>query len=247
MSTKRPLRIAGLTPLTTVDFPGRIAAVVWLRGCALRCRYCHNADLQNPACGARDIPWENVLHFFKRRRGLLEGAVLSGGEPLLQSNLPEAASALRHLGFQIALHTAGPSPERLARILPLLDWVGFDVKAPFDSYGPVTGFPKSGEKALESLNLLKASGVPFEVRTTIDEDLTEPAILDQMAMELRDMRITRWVLQEASGTRLPPDLRARFEPFFDALDIRGSSASFPDTSVLLSESPHYSGEAVRVA
>lgn len=247
MSAAPALRIAGLTPLTTIDFPGRIAAVVWLRGCALRCGYCHNADLQNPAASPKDRPWTSVLDFFKRRKGLLEGAVFSGGEPLLQGALPDAVAALRDMGFRVALHTAGPSPERLSRLLPLLDWVGFDVKAPFDAYGPITGFPKSGEKARESLHLLKRSGVPFEIRTTIDPGLMDLHLLDCMATQLRDLGIRKWTLQEATGTSLPPGLEAKFSGIFEKVNIRREPSSRPDKPFLRSESGRYHLSGVKAA
>ncbi|HRC27044.1 MAG TPA: anaerobic ribonucleoside-triphosphate reductase activating protein, partial [Alphaproteobacteria bacterium] len=221
MPAPSALRIAGLTPLTTIDFPGRIAAIVWLRGCALRCFYCHNKDLQSPDCGPGDQSRDDLLQFLRRRKGLLDGLVFSGGEPLLQGALTDAVRDVRNLGFEVALHTAGPSPERLARLLPLLDWVGFDVKAPFESYACVTGFEKSGLKALESLRLLKDSGVPFEVRTTVDPSGMDGAMIDRMAAQLYDLGISRWVIQEATGTRLPPDLKNRYEKLFEEVEIRG--------------------------
>lgn len=103
------LEIGGLTPLTTIDFPGRLAAVVFCQGCPWRCGYCQNAHLIPPSAEKR-VPWADVLAFLERRRGLLEGVVFSGGEPTLQAGLPEALRQVRDLGFATGLHTAGPSP-----------------------------------------------------------------------------------------------------------------------------------------
>jgi pyruvate formate lyase activating enzyme len=241
------LRIAGLTPLTTIDFPGRIAAIVWLRGCALRCFYCHNKDMQTPVCGSGDKSWEEILRFSHRRKGLLDGLIFSGGEPLLQGALPDAVRDVQDLGFEVALHTAGPSPERLARLLPLLNWVGFDVKAPFDSYACVTGFERSGLKALESLRLLKDSGVPFEVRTTVDPSVMDDPMIDRMAAQLHDLGISRWMIQEATGTRLPPDLKYRYEKVFEQIEIRGASSIHPDKPPPPSESGRYRPCAAKAA
>lgn len=187
------------------------------------------------------------MRFFERRRGFLDGVVFSGGEPLLQGALSGALVDLRGLGFETALHTAGPSPDRLARILPDLDWVGFDVKAPFEDYESVTKIPKSGEKALESLIVLKNSTTPFEVRTTIDPDLMDVAMVMRMATQLQNMKISRWVLQEATGKRLPAGLEERIAPLFDHLEIRKASEARPDTPPPRPESGRYPPRGAKAA
>jgi pyruvate formate lyase activating enzyme len=118
-----------------------------------------------------------VLSFLESRRGLLDGVVFSGGEPVLQARLPRAMQTVRDIGFRIGLHTGGAYPERLAAVLPWVDWVGFDVKASFDEYARITGVPDSGAKAKASLLRLLASGVAYEVRTTV-----HPALLDKDAL-----------------------------------------------------------------
>ena len=118
------LRVGGLTPLSTTDWPGMLAAVVFCQGCPWRCGYCHNPDLI-PARGDHEIPWEDVLAFLRRRQGLLDGVVFSGGEPTAQAGLADAMREVRALGFKIGLHTGGMYPQRLAAVLPLVDWVGW--------------------------------------------------------------------------------------------------------------------------
>jgi pyruvate formate lyase activating enzyme len=163
------LRVGGVTTLTSVDYPGELAAVVYCQGCPYRCPYCHNAHLI-PARSSEEIPWQAVLAFLETRRGLLDGVVLSGGEPTLQSGLAAAIGQVRRLGFKVGLHTAGPYPERLRRLLPLLDWVGLDIKALPEDYPGVTGVPGSGERAWRSLRVLVEAGIPLEVRTTAMPD-----------------------------------------------------------------------------
>ena len=109
----KPLRLGGLTPLTTIDFPGRLAAVLYCQGCSWRCTYCHNTELLDAATPPA-LPWPDALAFLHRRRGLLDGVVFSGGEPTLQAALADALAAVRALGMQTALHTAGMYPQRLA-------------------------------------------------------------------------------------------------------------------------------------
>ena len=107
--TIEPLSVGGLTPLTTIDYPDNLSAVVFCQGCPLRCRYCHNAELL-PRRGATHIAWRDILYFLRQRQGLLDAVVFSGGEPTQQRGLADAIDEVRALGFKIGLHTAGIYP-----------------------------------------------------------------------------------------------------------------------------------------
>jgi pyruvate formate lyase activating enzyme len=185
------LVVGGLAPFTTIDFPGRLAAVVFCQGCPWRCGYCHNPHLHSPLGGER--PWDEILAWLETRRGLLDGVVFSGGEPLLQRGLDTALKAVRALGFETALHTAGIYPDRLSAVLPLLDWVGFDVKGPFEDYRRITGAP--GDVASEALARLLAAGVDHEIRCTVDTGLLDADALARMAGQLAALGVSRLVLQ----------------------------------------------------
>lgn len=193
------LRVGGVTALTSIDFPGRLAAVVFCQGCPWRCGYCHNPHLLDPSVEST-MHWDAVMDFLARRRGLLDGVVFSGGEPTLQAALPEAMQQVRSLGFAVALHTAGMYPQRLAQALSLADWVGLDVKAPWWRYDAVTGVPGSGERVRESLGRLLDRGVPSECRTTWHPGLFSEAKLLSMGQDLADWGVQRWVVQ---ACRLP--------------------------------------------
>ena len=201
------IEIGGFTPLTTIDFPGRLAAVVFCQGCPWRCRYCQNAHLIPPRA-EQTVNWEQVRALLERRRGLLDGVVFSGGEPTLQAALPEALRQVRALGFASGLHTAGPYPERLAAVLPLLDWVGLDIKAPREGYARLTGGgATSGDRAWQSLRVLLDSGTPYEVRTTVHPDVLDTAQLLALANELARAGVADYVLQECiTGHCLDPHL-----------------------------------------
>jgi pyruvate formate lyase activating enzyme len=194
VNSSAPLRVGGLTPLTTIDYPGELAAVVFCQGCPWRCTYCQNDHLWSPH-GDNELPWAEVLDFLKRRRSLLDAVVFSGGEPTLQSALPAAIREVRDLGFKVGLHTAGPYPQRLARVLPLVDWVGLDIKAPLDDYPALTGLPGSGEHAWRSLRLLLASGIAHEVRVTVDEHHLPVDRLDELLGWLSAMGTRHIALQ----------------------------------------------------
>ena len=191
----RALRVGGLTPLSATDWPGQLAAVVFCQGCPWRCGYCHNPHLL-PSRGAAEIAWEDVLAFLRRREGLLDAVVFSGGEPLAQSALGDAMRVVRHMGFRVALHTGGAYPQRLAEVLPLVDWVGFDVKAPFADYASITGVAGSGIDALASVRLVIDSGVAYEFRTTVHPRQLPPQVVARLADDLAGLGVQDYVLQE---------------------------------------------------
>lgn len=187
------LRIGGLEKLSMVDWPGRLCAVLFLQGCAWRCRYCHNPHLI-PFNAGPAVSWKEFLHWVHRRQHLLDGVVFSGGEPTWQSRLGECMDVVIVFGFQVGLHTGGPSPQRLASLLPRVSWVGFDFKAPFDRYAQVTGV-NDGEAARESLGLIQAAGVDYEVRTTWHPELINDAALESMADSLVEAGVSAWTIQ----------------------------------------------------
>lgn len=197
-----PLRVGGLTPLTATDYPGHLAAVVFCQGCPWRCAYCHNPHLI-PSRASPQIEWPAVMQFLGRRVGLLDAVVFSGGEPTLQSGLAHALSEVKAMGFKCGLHMAGAYPEHFAAVLPLLDWVGFDIKAPFTDYAQITQAPGSGHSAETSLQALLASGVPYECRTTVDLQYFDSKKLIDLAQALAASGVRHYVLQACRPPRTP--------------------------------------------
>jgi pyruvate formate lyase activating enzyme len=170
------LCVGGIVPLTTIDYPGYLSAVIFLQGCNWRCKYCHNPHLQGMTA-SESFPWEDVLNLLRMRRGFVEAVVFSGGEPLLQAGLSGAVADVASLGFRLGLHTSGAFPERFEEIISSLHWVGFDLKYAFNSYQFITGVEDSGEAALASLKILLKSQVDFEVRMTLHESMEIPVIV----------------------------------------------------------------------
>ena len=160
------LRIAGLTPYSSIDYPGCLSAVVWIQGCPWRCSYCHNPHLQSRTAPPQ-LHWDEVLAFLKKRVGLLDAVVFSGGEATTDRHLGAAMAEAKALGYKIGLHTAGCYPERLAEVLPLLDWVGLDVKVLWNDYPALTKVPGSGAAARQSLEQVLRSDVHYQIRTTV--------------------------------------------------------------------------------
>ncbi len=202
--------------------------MVYCQGCPWRCRYCHNPHLL-PGRAAGVIAWSEVLDFLRRRRGLLDAVVFSGGEPTAQPGLAQAMRAARALGYRIGLHSAGIYQRRFAEVLPLVDWVGFDAKAPFDTaYERITGVRASGAAALESARALLASGVDCEFRTTWHAGFLSPAELERLTRTLAEMGVRRYALQEF---RDGGDLAFRPEGSAVAADLDALTRRFPQFSL----------------
>ena len=195
------LRVGGMVPLTTLDYPGRLACVLFCQGCAWRCRYCHNPQLISSR-GEQALGWSELRAFLERRRGLLEAVVFSGGEPTLQPALADAMREVRELGFAVGLHSAGIKPAALARVLPLADWVGFDVKALAEDAPALTGVANSGRANWRSLQHLLDRGVEHEVRTTVHWQLLDPTQLLRLGERLATAGVKRFAVQLVRPQRM---------------------------------------------
>ena len=197
------LRVGGLTPLTTIDYPDQLSAVIYCQGCPLRCDYCHNPELI-PRQAASTIPWQQILAFLQQRRGLLDAVVFSGGEPTLQAALPEAVKTIKKLGFLVGLHSAGPYPERFAALLPYLDWVGLDIKALAEDYAALTGSANSGKAAWQCAEMLIERGIPHQIRTTVHPLNSSPDKQKMLIKKLSTLGKTdhRWQTCRSSGGQI---------------------------------------------
>nr|WP_305119368.1 anaerobic ribonucleoside-triphosphate reductase activating protein [Stutzerimonas decontaminans] len=203
-----------MVPLTTLDFPDHLACVLFCQGCGWRCRYCHNPQLI-PACGNEEKPWPEILAFLEQRVGLLEAVVFSGGEPTLQTALPEATAQVRALGYKVGLHSAGIKPKLFANILPLVDWVGFDIKALPEHSTAITGVDGSGKANWKSLEHLLESGVEHECRTTVHWQLFDADTLWDMAQRLRRLGVERFAVQCVRTARMLDDNLAESRAPYD--------------------------------
>lgn len=190
--------VAGLVPMSSCDWPGRLVATAFLQGCPWRCTYCHNASILDPRAPGQ-VPWQDVLDLLARRHGLLDGLVFSGGEPTRQTALLGAARQVREAGFGVGLHTSGAYPRRLAAVLPYVDWVGLDIKAPARLYRAITrvgGPTTSADAAFASLQLVLAAGVGLQVRTTVDPTVLAAEHVAELSGDLASLGVRDHVLQE---------------------------------------------------
>ena len=211
----RSLKIAGITPYTSLDYPGKFSAVAFVQGCPWRCLYCHNPMMQPRefAQGYVHSSWDELESLLKRRHGLLDAVVFSGGEPTLDPALPQAVRLVKAVGYLVGLHTSGCYPEHLEKVLGIVDWVGLDVKASFtdpDAYLYITGLKKGHphEAALKSLKLIQAAGIDYECRTTAHPAYLPDEKVIELAKELAALGVKRYALQIY---RAPKELSLPFE------------------------------------
>lgn len=190
------MKIHGLQKMTLLDYPGKVACTVFLGGCDFRCPYCHNAELWNGLCPPL-MEEEELLAFLQKRRGLLDGVAVTGGEPLLQKELPALLARIRAMGFSIKLDTNGTHPERLRTLMEegLVDYVAMDIKNSQEKYAKTVGLPQLNLAPVkESVSLLLEGRVPYEFRTTVCRELHKDADI---------LSIAQWI-QGASAYYIQP-------------------------------------------
>ena len=229
------MRILGLQKLSLVDFPGKVAATVFTGGCDLRCPFCHNAPLVLPGRGTSALDAGAVLDFLASRRGLLDGVVLSGGEPLLQPDAADFLAEVKAMGFSVKLDTNGCHPDALADILDrrLADYVAMDIKNSLEKYPWTVGVPGFDTAPVErSARLLMEGPADYEFRTTLVRPFHEVGDMETIGRWLRGAR--RYYLQafvdsgDLVGGGCAPFTPEEMEgflqaarPFFQSAALRG--------------------------
>ena len=162
------MKIGGLQKMTLLDYPGKVACTVFLAGCNYRCPFCHNSGLLEAA--PEEITPEALLTFLEKRKGLLDGVCITGGEPTLQPELPQLLERIKALGYLVKLDTNGSNPAMLGMLLAqgLVDYVAMDVKNCPERYAETAGLPNLEIDRIEqSLTYLLSGVVDYELRTTV--------------------------------------------------------------------------------
>lgn len=206
------MKIAGLEKCSFVDYPGRLAAVVFTAGCNWDCFYCHNRSILGGDAVQAGIGPEIVLDTIETRRALVDAVVITGGEPTIQRGLPQFIRDLRARGFAVKLDTNGSHPTILRALLDegLLDYVAMDIKAPLAKYPMFCGVEINQAALNESIDLLLLGGIPHEFRTTVAPQLTAEDII---AIAQSIQGADRYVLQQFRvPTGVAEDARLRVAP-----------------------------------
>ena len=163
------MNIGGLQQFSMIDYPGKLASIVFTLGCNFRCGYCHNPELVLPEKFNPALDEEKILEFFKTRVGKLDAISITGGEPTLQIDLPQFMKKIKDLGFLIKLDTNGTNSKMLKEIIDqkLVDYIAMDIKAPLEKYKEVVKTEINLEDIEESIKMIMDSGIKYEFRTTI--------------------------------------------------------------------------------
>ncbi len=161
--------IGGFQKFTLIDYPGKLACIIFTQGCNLRCPYCYNRSLVLPELFDPPIPEEEVFNLLSKRKGFLEGVVITGGEPTVQPDLGDFLKKIKEMGFLVKLDTNGTHPEIINPLINkgLIDYIAMDVKAPLYKYKEVTRTEFETGNIVRSIKLIMESGVEYEFRTTV--------------------------------------------------------------------------------
>lgn len=175
------MKICGLNKTTLLDYPGHVAATIFFGGCNFRCPFCHNGDLVLNSGEMLGYNEEEVLTFLKKRKNVLEGVCITGGEPTLYNQLPDFITKIKELGYKVKLDTNGSCPNMIETLIEkkLIDYIAMDIKAPISDYDKVCGVAVDIEKVKRSVKMLKEGKVPYEFRTTVVKELhSKQAIME---------------------------------------------------------------------
>ncbi len=214
--------LRGFAKFSLVDYPGKISSIVFAGGCNLRCPFCHNPCLVLDPTSQPRVTEREFFKFLDSRKGLLEGVVISGGEPTLQKDLPEFAAGIKSRGFLVKLDTNGTNPQVLEPLLAdrALDDLGIDYKLPAARYCEVASDPEQGPKFAEnvarSIRLAFKYGITPDIRTTVHRDMLAPEDLEQMRGELAELGVKRWYLQQFNPVEVLADGLEKRETYADS-------------------------------
>ena len=176
------MEFAAINKLTLLDYPDKTACVLYVEGCNFRCPFCHNG-LTLVMGVEEEIPFEDILAFLKKRIGILDGVVISGGEPTLMKDLKEKIKAIKELGYDVKLDTNGTNPDIMLDLINegLIDYVAMDIKNSMDEYDVTTGSKVNKENILRSIEILKSRVVDYEFRTTLIKEFHDLDEIRKMA------------------------------------------------------------------
>jgi anaerobic ribonucleoside-triphosphate reductase activating protein len=188
------INLSGVTRFSSIDFPGKLSAVLHFQGCPLKCVYCHSDHLQNRLSEGH-LKWSEFINFIEKRRKLLDAIVLSGGEPCSHHEINYVINKIKENGFEIGLHTSGVYPKKLEEIIDDIDWIGFDLKSTQLSKRNVTGIDIKFRHIEKSIDILINSKKKYEIRTTWHPKILTDIDMISLAEFLATKNIKKWVIQ----------------------------------------------------
>ncbi|PID30052.1 anaerobic ribonucleoside-triphosphate reductase activating protein [Candidatus Saccharibacteria bacterium] len=212
--------IGGLQKVSLVDYPGHTAASIFTLGCNMRCGYCHNPELVLPEQFLESIPVAMILDWLEKRRGKLDGVVVSGGEPTIHQDLPRLIKAIKTMGYLVKLDTNGTHPDMLADLIAdsQIDFVAMDIKGPLARYSEIAARPIDTDAVVRSIRLVIDSGIDHELRTTIVRSQLQPEEFHEIGQLAAGAK--RFALQKfRPGKTLSPQFA--YESAYDDEQMQG--------------------------
>ena len=181
------MEFQGINKLSLLDYPGKVAAILYIDKCNFRCEFCHNWNTLIAADNNEDLIFEDILAFLRKRVGVLDGVVISGGEPTLMPDLEDKIRAIRELGYAIKLDTNGANPEVVKDLVAkgLIDYIAMDVKSSLDEYHRFTNDNHLIENVKKTIEFLKQDKVDYEFRTTLISEYHNEAVINKIAKLLK--------------------------------------------------------------
>lgn len=195
------ISIGGLQKSSLIDYPDKISAIIFTKGCNFKCPYCHNPELIKNSGAETDVSAHYVLEFLKSRIGKLDGVVITGGEPTIHKDLPEFIKQIKGLGFCVKLDTNGTNPGMLQKLVDekLIDYVAMDIKAPIEKYSKVANVEVNTDSILKSIQIIKNSQIDYEFRTTVVKAQLLPSDFDKIGEMLKGAK--KYYLQKFVPTK----------------------------------------------
>ena len=195
------MTFGGLEKFTLIDYPGKIACVAYTIGCNFRCPYCHNPELVDETVQMR-ITEKEFFDFLGERTHMLQGVVITGGEPTMHGDLPAVMERTKSLGYLVKLDTNGTNPVMLHQVVEagIVDYVAMDIKSPLRKYSATVARPVDIEAIQSSIDFLLSSPVEYEFRTTVIKGMQLPEDIEEIGKEIKGAR--RYFLQKFIPTKI---------------------------------------------
>ncbi len=215
------MEFAGLQKISLVDYEGKVACTLFTAGCNFRCPFCHNSDLVIYAKNVNYIPFDEILDYLNKRKGMLDAVVITGGEPTLMPGLKEKLYEIKKLGYKIKLDTNGTNPDIVKELvnLKLIDYVAMDIKNSYEGYSKTIGLESyDSNKILESINYLLSGEVDYEFRTTLVREFHTDEDIKNIAKMIQGAK--RYYLQEFKNSGHCIDSSLHEVPLNDAMRFK---------------------------
>lgn len=212
------MRIGGLQKLSLIDYPSEIAAVIFTQGCNFRCPYCYNLNLVYRNLDSV-ISEKDIFQFLWQRHDLLSGVVVTGGEPTIHHDLPDFITKIKRMGFKVKLDTNGSNPAMLKKLIESgqIDFVAMDIKSSLRNYCKATGAGVDKERILESIDIIKSSGLDHQFRTTAVKPLCSTKDFESILKMIDDP--AHYTIQELDRRHPVIDPDVLIQPQYTPLEV----------------------------